>query len=91
MTAFQQNDFSSARKLFAKEVARADYNQEFHYWLGVAYYKLGDVERARRQLALAMQKSASQGQHDLYAAKLAWLQTLARGADSVRPLITPAH
>jgi tetratricopeptide (TPR) repeat protein len=91
MAAMQREDYSSAKDLFAKEVARADYNQEFHYWLGVAYYKLGEIERARRQLALAMEKSASQGDHDLYAAKLAWLQTLARGPDGVQPTITPKH
>jgi tetratricopeptide (TPR) repeat protein len=89
MAAMQRDDFSSARRLFAKEVARADYNEEFHYWLGVAYFKLGEIERARREVALAMEKSASQGGHNLYAAKLAWLQSLARGTDSVQPVITP--
>ena len=91
MAAMQQNDFSTATKMFAKEVSRADYNQEFHYWLGVAYFKLGEIERARRQLSLAMEKSTTRGDHDLYAAKLAWLQTIAGGSGGLRPVITPAQ
>ena len=91
IAAMQENDFSTATKMFAKEVSRADYNQEFHYWLGVAYFKLGEIERAQRQLSLAMEKSTTRGDHDLYAAKLAWLQTIAGGSGGLRPVITPAQ
>ena len=78
MEAMRRNDFQAARRLFAKEVYRADYNDEFHYWLGIAYLKLGDVERARRQLLLALDRSRARSEHDLYAAKLAWLQSHAQ-------------
>ncbi len=91
MEAIERNDYTAARSLLAKEVARADYNHEFHYWLGVVYFKLGDLDRARRQLTLAMEKSASRGEHDLYAAKLAWLHELARGPDTLHPVITPRN
>ena len=37
---------------FEKEVARADYQAEFHFWLALANFKLGDVEPARKHLAL---------------------------------------
>ena len=76
--AMQREDYESARTLFAKEVARADYNHEFHYWLGIAYFKLGQNERARRQLLLAIERTQTRGEHDLYAAKLAWLQANAQ-------------
>ncbi len=72
--AMERNDYAAARELFAREVARADYNHEFHFWLGVADWRLGDVAAARKQLALAMAGSTTRRQHDLYAAKLAWLQ-----------------
>ena len=55
-------------------MARADYYHEFHFWLGVADWRLGDVDAARKHLRIAMSNSTTRGQHDLYAAKLAWLQ-----------------
>jgi len=73
MAAVERDDWRTARELFAREVARAD-NHEFHFWLGVADWRLGDEAAARRHLALAIDNSVTRGQHDLYAAKLAWLQ-----------------
>jgi Flp pilus assembly protein TadD len=75
LAAMQKNDFKTARDLFAKEVDRADYYHEFHFWLGLANFKLGDYDAARKQLALAMENSGSRGDRDLYAAKLAWLKS----------------
>ncbi len=74
MAAMQRNDYLSARDYFAREVARADYYHEFHFWLGVADWRLGDVDAARKHLKIAMSNSTTRGQHDLYAAKLDWLQ-----------------
>ena len=45
----------------------------FHFWLAQAYYRLGDVSNARKQLAIAQQTGHTGGERDLYAAKLAWL------------------
>jgi tetratricopeptide (TPR) repeat protein len=75
MEAMNHEDYRAARELFAREVARADSYHEFHFWLGVADWRLGDEAAARRQLALAMDNSLTRTQHDLYAAKLAWLQS----------------
>ena len=44
----EQENFKLARELFAKEVARADYNAEFHFWLALANFKLGDIEPAKK-------------------------------------------
>lgn len=71
--AMLQGDFKAARDFFAKEVARADYLPELHYWLGVASSQLGEVDTARKHLRLAMTRSTKPGERDLYAAKLAWL------------------
>lgn len=72
--ALQQGDFKAARDLFAREVARADYLPELHFWLGVASFNLGAVEEARKHLHLAMSGSTTRSERDLYAAKLAWLK-----------------
>ena len=68
--AMQRGDFTAAKSLFEKEVARADYSSEFHFWLGMANLRLGDTEEARKQLAIAVNYSTARAEHDLYAAKL---------------------
>lgn len=73
--AMEQENFKLARELFEKEVARADYQAEFHFWLALANFKLGDIEPARRHLTLALENGATRKERELYAAKLAWLQT----------------
>ena len=68
--ALRNGDYATARDLFAREVARAPYYHEFHYWLAIAYARLGDAKQAREHLTLAMETSTTRGDHDLYAAKL---------------------
>ena len=75
MAAVQRDDWRAARELFAREVARADTYHEFHFWLGVADWRLGNEAAARRHLTLAIDNSLTRHQHDLYAAKLQWLQS----------------
>lgn len=74
LAAMKKQDFGSARELFSREVARADDNHEFHYWLGLANYGLGNVEQARKHLARALEASPSRSERDLYSAKLDWIQ-----------------
>ena len=74
LDAMRRDDWLAARDYFSREVERADYDDEFHFWLGVADWRLGDVAQATRQMRLAMDNSTTRGQHDIYAAKLAWLQ-----------------
>jgi len=68
--ALRNEDFGTARDLFAKEVQRAPYYHEFHFWLAVAYIGLDDVERANKELAIAMETSTTRKDRALYAAKL---------------------
>jgi thioredoxin-like negative regulator of GroEL len=72
----QAGDYASARDFFAREVRRADYNHEFHFWLAQAYFKLGEFKAAHKHLALAMQHSTTRDSRDVYAAKLARLKQL---------------
>jgi len=74
LAAMQREDFRAARDLFAKEAARGDAAADVHYWLGVAYYRLGDIGRAARELSRAAEASASRSERDLYSAKLDWLR-----------------
>lgn len=75
LAAMQREDFRTARELFAKEVARGDASAEVHFWLGVAHHRLGDAERATKELSLAAEVSASRSERELYSAKLDWLRT----------------
>ncbi len=68
--AMRVGDFAAARDLFAKEVDRAPYYHEFHFWLAVAYIDLGDVDQANRELKLAMETSTTRNDRALYAVKL---------------------
>jgi Flp pilus assembly protein TadD len=70
VAAMQRADYQTAKSLFEKEVARAGYSGEFHYWLGLANFSLGDVDGARKQLAIALENSTTHKEHALYAAKL---------------------
>ncbi|HTT13179.1 MAG TPA: tetratricopeptide repeat protein [Burkholderiaceae bacterium] len=72
--AMARGDFKAARDLFAKEVSRDPYYHEFHFWLAVADFRLGDNERARKHLELALENSTTRRDRDLYAAKLAWIR-----------------
>jgi len=76
MTALRQGDFENARRMFEREVRRAPYSDEFHFWLAVAYLQLGDAGQAREQLALAVQHSARGDMRELYSAKLSHLRRL---------------
>ena len=73
--AMRVGDYSAARDLFAREVDRAPYYHEFHFWLAAAYLGLGQIQQARDQLGLAMEYSTTASDHDLYAAKLARIRS----------------
>ena len=73
--AMQRGDFAAAKTFFSKEVDRADYSGEFHFWLGMANLRLGDMEEARRQIGIAVENSTARSEHDLYAGKLDRLQS----------------
>jgi tetratricopeptide (TPR) repeat protein len=70
MAALRSGDYPAARKWFAREVDRASYNHEFHFWLAVAELQLGEVNEAQRQLKLALDNSTRRSDRELYAAKL---------------------
>jgi tetratricopeptide (TPR) repeat protein len=76
MAAMKIHDYKTAKIEFTKEVNRASYNHQFHYWLALANFHLGNFYETHKQLAVAMDNSPNIEQHDLYAAKLEKLQEL---------------
>jgi len=70
LAAMRAGDYKTARHEFTKEVNRASYNPQFHFWLALSNFYLGDFSEVRKQLTVAMENSPSAAQHDLYAAKL---------------------
>jgi len=76
VAAMEAGDFRTARGLFAKEVRRAQDYHEFHFWLGLAELRLGHIDEARSEFALALEASTTPRDHDLYASKLARLSTI---------------
>jgi Tfp pilus assembly protein PilF len=77
MLAMQHGDYGAARDLFAREVERAPYDDEFHFWLAQAWLGLGDAPQADRQLAMAVDTSIRPGDRQRYSSKLAHLRQLA--------------
>jgi tetratricopeptide (TPR) repeat protein len=78
MKALEAGNYQLARDMFAREVARAPYNDEFHFWLGIAELRLGNPQDAQREIALAREKSATIEASAIYSAKLAYLRAASR-------------
>ncbi|MET3130609.1 Tfp pilus assembly protein PilF [Oxalobacteraceae bacterium GrIS 1.11] len=74
--AMARGDYQGAVKLFSRELERDPYYHEFHFWLAQAYFRLGDVKRADRELGLAIDASTTRRDHQLYAAKLDRIKSL---------------
>lgn len=77
--AMKDGDYKTARTMFSREIERAAYYHEFHFWLGLANYALGDLPAARQQIAEALENSTTKRDRELYAAKLDWLKTRRTG------------
>jgi Tfp pilus assembly protein PilF len=74
MKAMAREDFGAAKALFAREVKRAPYYDEFHFWLGLAHLRLGEAAQAREQITLALDTSTTRVGRALYSAKLAQMR-----------------
>ncbi len=68
--AMERGEYALAREHFTAEIERDAYHHEFHYWIAMAYLKLGKASQAGRHLRLAIEHSATPGLRDLYTAAL---------------------
>lgn len=75
MKAMEQEKYAVAKKLFAREVRRAPYYHEFHFWLAIAHWRLGDGRAARDEMSKAIDTSSTQDSSKKYSAKLAFLRS----------------
>jgi tetratricopeptide (TPR) repeat protein len=75
VAAAKAGDYRTAREELLREMRRDPDYHEFHYWLAVALFGLGEVEPARKHLALAQSNSVTQREQALYAAKLRSLES----------------
>jgi tetratricopeptide (TPR) repeat protein len=74
LAALRDRDYATARDLFGREIDRTPGYHEFHFWLAVAHVALGEVDKARTQLSLAIEYSTARKDAELYSAKLARLK-----------------
>lgn len=78
VAAMRKGDFKAAKSLFEREVYRDPYYHEFHFWLAAAHLGLGEIEQARKHLAIAMETSTTRTEYALYAAKLDRIKSYGR-------------
>jgi Flp pilus assembly protein TadD len=76
VAAYQGHEYGKARDLFRREIKRAPYNDEFHFWLAATYLQLGRLADASNELALAVDNSTQSESRRRYSAKLAHLRQL---------------
>jgi Flp pilus assembly protein TadD len=76
VAAYQGHEYGKARDLFRREIKRAPYNDEFHFWLAATYLQLGRLADASSELALAVDNSTQSESRRRYSAKLAHLRQL---------------
>ena len=79
--AAQAGDFRTARDEILREMRRDPDYHEFHFWLAVALYGLGDAAQAREHLKIAMNNSTTRREQSIYAAKLDRLRAEATRAN----------
>lgn len=83
MRAMESGDYAQARAMFAREVKRAPYYHEFHFWLAMAHLKLGETNAARAEIRRALDTSTTRDASERYSAKLERL----RGAGLRQPAL----
>ncbi len=74
-TAMQVTDYAAARDFFTRELVRSANNHEVHFWLALAYFRMGEIGKANIHLTRAREFSPTRKERDLYAAKLDTLQS----------------
>lgn len=70
LVALREGRFHEAKALFHKELDRAAYHAEFHYWLALTHYALDELHLARKQMTLALENTTTRRDRALYSAKL---------------------
>lgn len=78
IAAMKRGEFLEAKRLFTREIERSAYVHEFHFWLALANYGLGEMGEVRKHLALARENSTTPTDRERYSAKLESLRNTLR-------------
>jgi Tfp pilus assembly protein PilF len=70
MEALRQGQYERARGLFQKELRRDARYDKFHASLALAYYGLGEMDKAREQMAIAVDNSSTAADRAMYSRML---------------------
>ena len=70
VAAVQAGEYKAAQAHLLREMRRDPDYHEFHFWLAVALYGMGDIAQAREHLDTAMKNSTTRRERSLYASKL---------------------
>jgi tetratricopeptide (TPR) repeat protein len=74
MVALGQGRYEQARNLFEKEMRRDARYDKFHAALALAYFGLGELEKAQAQMDIAVRNATTTADRELYARMLAKLR-----------------
>jgi len=84
VAAAKAGHYAAARDHLLREMKRDPDYHEFHFWLAVSLYGLGDVEQARKHLDVAMHNSITLRERAIYASKLRSIEPGEAGASTRR-------
>ncbi len=84
VAAAKAGQYAVARDHLLREMKRDPDYHEFHFWLAVSLYGLGDVEQARKHLDVAMRNSVTVREREIYASKLRSIEPSGAGGESTR-------
>jgi Tfp pilus assembly protein PilF len=84
VAAAKAGQYAAAREHLLREMKRDPDYHEFHFWLAVALYGLGDVQQARQHLDVAVKNSVTARERAIYASKLRGLQAASDLGESTR-------
>jgi Tfp pilus assembly protein PilF len=84
VAAAKAGQYAAAREHLLREMQRDPDYHEFHFWLAVSLYGLGDVQQARKHLDAAMKNSVTVRERAIYASKLRSIEPADGASESVR-------
>jgi len=85
VAAAKAGQYAAARDHLLREMKRDPDYHEFHFWLAVALYGLGEVQEARKHLDVAMRNSITTRDRAIYESKLRSIEPGGAATGSTRP------
>lgn len=81
--AMDEKNYALARDLFRKEIDRAAYYHEFHFWLALAYVGLRETDAARKHLLIAKDNATTRADAQRYQQALDALAPVRRDRSAI--------